>query len=400
MTATIHPGPWLLRPGATGLPDHRSRFGAVPHLSADELVRLTEGAGVLGRGGAGFPYARKLATARARRAVRRHLVVNLSEGEPASAKDAALASVSPHLVLDGAAVTARALRANDVHLVLAGDDPATEHSVQHALAERRKAAEDRGLRWRLHRATGRFVAGESSAVLQLVRGHDNLPVTTWEPAAVRGLEGRPTMVCNAETLAQVAALAYRPGSVPGPVDEPGTRLLSITRGHQIHVVEVCHGTPWRDVLTELELDSPILVGGYHGTWVGPGRLSANTVSAAGPVPLGAGIVIPLAPGACPLERTAELLDYLAGQSARRCGPCVHGLPALAEAYATATRGGDPRTVLEIAGLVTGRGACAHPDGTAGLAASSLTVFAADLEAHGAGQCLFASTSNASEVASR
>lgn len=386
---TVLPGPWLLRPGATRLADHRSRFGRLPQLSAEELITVTGAAGVLGRGGAGFPFARKLATARSRRALRRHLVVNLSEGEPASAKDAALARVAPHLVLDGAVLTARALRAGEVHLVVASDEPATERALQGALAERRDAAEDRGLRWRLHRAAPRFVAGESSAVLELVRGHENLPVTSWEPAAVRGLEGRPTMVCNAETLAQVAALVHAPTAVPGPATEPGTRILSITRGAEIEVVEVAHGTPWAQVLTDEELAAPVLVGGYHGCWVGPGGLRALPVSAQGPVPLGAGIVLPLPAGRCPLERTTELLDYLAGQSARRCGPCVHGLPALAEAHAAASSGGDPVAVRRLVALVTGRGACAHPDGTARLAASSLTTFAEDLAAHADGRCLFA-----------
>jgi len=391
VSATIHPGPWLLRPGGTTLAEHRARYGPLVRTSADELVRATEAAEILGRGGAGFPFARKLETARSRPALRRHLVVNLSEGEPASAKDAALARVVPHLVLDGAVLTAAALRTREVHLVLPGEDAATVRSVQQALAERCSNAEDRGIRWKVHRATHRFVAGESSAVLQLILGNDNLPVTAWEPAARRGLHGRPTLVCNAETLAQVAALVREPESVPGLPSEPGTRILSVTRSDGIHVIEVAHGAAWSDVLTDAELGSPILLGGYHGSWVAGDGLRDRQVTAYGPVPLGAGIVIPLPTGTCPLERTTELLEYLAGQSARRCGPCVHGLPALADAHGSLSRGADVAAVHELARLVTGRGACAHPDGTAQLARSSVSVFADDVAAHAAGHCLFSGT---------
>jgi len=394
MRPTVHPGTWLLGSRDPGLVEHRRRFGDLRRLTAGDLEEAARSAGVLGRGGAGFPLAVKLAAATGRRVLRRHVVVNLSEGEPASAKDAALVLTSPHLILDGAALVAAALGVREVDLVVPGELSWVEQALVAAVDERTAAGEDRRLRWRIHRAAPRFVAGEASAVTNLIEGGENLPSTSWVPAAVRGVHGRPTLLSNGETFAQLAALVQRPRQVPGTPDEPGTRLLSITRGGSIEVIEVAHGTPWREVLTPDELDGPILLGGYHGQWSPAGALRTETVSApamrALGLSLGAGIVLALSPGTCPLTYTAGVLRYLAQQSAGRCGPCVNGLPALAEAFEDLVRGrSGPITepgVEAIAALVHGRGACAHPDGTARLVVSACTTFPDEVALHRNGGC--------------
>jgi len=108
----VSEGPALLAGIADGpsLAPHRSRRGPVPTPSAEELAEMARAVDLRGRGGAGFPFAVKLAAAARRKAV---VVVNASEGEPASHKDAALISCSPHLVLDGGATVAHALRTRD-----------------------------------------------------------------------------------------------------------------------------------------------------------------------------------------------------------------------------------------------------------------------------------------------
>lgn len=389
MLIDVAPGPWLLSSPHPDLATHRGRFGPLPMLSADQLADLTSRHDVLGRGGAGFPFGVKLRAVAAGRARRRHLVVNVSEGEPASAKDVALAATSPHLVLDGAAMAAAALGVRTVHLVVPQEHPFVTHALNAAISER-EADVGRSVRWRLHQATPRFVAGESSAVIELIEGRANLPVTSWQRAAVKGLHGQPTLLCNAETFAQVAALVLAGDQVPGTADEPGTRLLSVTRGHRIHVQEVAHGTPWSSVLSRAELNGPVLVGGYHGQWAAPGALNDAFVSAASMrahgLALGAGIVLPLPEGSCGLTYSVQVAQYLADQSAGRCGPCVNGLPALAVAFADLAAGRQGADVDALFDLVHGRGACSHPDGTVRLVSSACTVFAEEIRVHRAGRC--------------
>jgi hypothetical protein len=156
------------------------------------------------------------------------------------------------------------------------------------------------------------------------------------------------------------------------------------------VIEAPHGVRIAEVLQRCGYDAnlPVLIGGYHGTWlpveeVKRRRLTRADLSDAGAT-LGAGVILPLDPSACPVLMTAQIVEYLAGQSAQRCGPCKFGLPALADAaLMLATHGGRParERMTEVTGLVTGRGACAHPDGTSRMVRSLLTAFPDEVALH-------------------
>ena len=227
LSAAVSEGPALLAGIADGpgLAAHRDRLGPAPRPRAESLVEMARDVDLRGRGGAGFPFAIKLAAAARRRAV---VVVNASEGEPASHKDAALITRSPHVVLDGAAAVAHALGTREVHIVVPSELPSVRVEVEKALRERSKAGER--LKVKLHDAAPRFVAGQAQAVLQLLAGRENLPVTAWQPEAVSGHHGRPTLLSNAETFAHLGHLA-RVGSAGyathGTSDEPGTTLLTL-----------------------------------------------------------------------------------------------------------------------------------------------------------------------------
>lgn len=398
--AYVSEGPVLLAGIADGpsLAAHRDRLGPAPVPSAEALGEMARAVDLRGRGGAGFPFAIKLSTAARRKAV---VVVNASEGEPASHKDAALITCSPHLVLDGAAAVAHALRTREVHIAVPSEFPAIRLVVEKALRERAAAGER--LNVRLHDAAPRFVAGQAQAVLQLLAGRDNLPVTAWQPEAVRGHRGRPTLLSNAETFAHIGHLA-RVGphgyAAHGTALEPGTTLLTLRGdGMDPEVREVAYGTALALVLDKAEMTRPLLLGGYHGTWLRPEQLrglalSRNDIAAAGAT-LGAGVILPLAEGWCPLVRTAALVDYLAGQSAGRCGPCLNGLPAMAHALGALVHGGGPlQRVEELCGLVVRRGACAHPDGTARLVTSMLQRFPEEVDSHLLGTCRSSGTEEA------
>lgn len=399
----VLPGVHLLEGIERGpsLAAHQRRYPRLPPWTGRALVDLLGSLDVRGRGGSGFPFATKLEAALAAPG-RPTVVVNVSEGEPASFKDAALSTTRPHLVLDGAALVAGALGARTVHVVVPSERPFVEHGLRRAIAERRTRARrgrrDRGVRWLVHRADDRFVAGQAWAVIELISGRANLPVTSWQPAAVKGYRGRPTLLSNAETFAQVALAAldgegrYRAYGWP---EEPGTVLLTVHEGSAPRrVVEVDHGTPWSEVLSVEALAGPVLVGGYHGTWAAPGALAGLRVSRSAMrergLALGAGVVLPLAGRECPVHVTAGLTAYLAEQSAGRCGPCRNGLPALAVALHQLDAGRPSiDRVTELGRVVSGRGACAHPDGTVRLVRSLVEAFPEEIAAHAEGSCLCA-----------
>ncbi|GAA1876517.1 NADH-ubiquinone oxidoreductase-F iron-sulfur binding region domain-containing protein [Williamsia serinedens] len=355
----------------------------------DEIAR----SGLTGRGGAAFPVATKLATARdaMTRGRRSVVVANAAEGEPLSRKDAVLVHEAPHLVLDGLAAVASAVGATETYLYVPAGAATRLRAV---IATRAARGWDHAVPTVVE-APDRFVAGETTAVVDRIAGGAGLPHDRRVPTAADGLRGRPTVVHNVETLAHVA-LVDRHGAdwfrERGTRSEPGSMLVTVSDDGGIRGVAECDlGAPLASLV---DPDArAVLVGGFHGTWVdgrevGSLALSARSLRAVGAAP-GAGIVRSLGAGSCGLRATADIADHLAAESAGQCGPCVFGLPALASAIRDlVTHGGADRAekVARLAATVDGRGACAHPDGTARLVRSALTVFADDIHHHAAGRC--------------
>lgn len=385
----VHQGPMLLDgiEQGPGLAAHRAQYGVPRSFRLDHLVAVLQSIRLRGRGGAGFPFAAKLATTgEGRKAV---IVVNVAEGEPASAKDCALATCRPHLILDGAVVAAQALRAREIHVVVPSERPRVIQAMRAAISERNDSTA-----LTLHVAGETFVAGQSSAVIELLSTRANLPVTVTVPTAVDGHRGRPTLLSNAETWAHVGRLALTgPAAYAtfGLPHEPGTTLLTLaSTSSPPHVVEVPYGTPFADLLGSLDDDDAVLVGGFHGCWATGRMLRSATVSldrlAELSLPLGAGVLLRIQPEECPVELTSRIVDYLASQSAGRCGPCINGLPAMALELRQLIDGpGDVTRVQDLARQVAGRGACAHPDGTVRLVRSLFEVFPAHVDQHALGR---------------
>jgi NADH:ubiquinone oxidoreductase subunit F (NADH-binding) len=439
--------------GALGLREHLALHGELPSIegrgrarrgAASGLIDEVERAGLLGRGGAGFPTAAKLrAVAGASRSVlggaRPIVVVNGAEGEPASAKDRTLLRSLPHLVIDGAHLAATAVGAQEVLLGVCESSPPALEAVARALEERggsrrgERGGSPRGERvggvrvagvqFQLRPVPHRYVAGHESALVNHLSGGPALPTFTPPRPFERGVRGRPTLVCNVETLAHLALIA-RHGATwfreLGTPEQPGSALVTLTGSVTAPgVYEIEHGSPLSALIDAADgltaQPRAVLLGGYSGTWVDGSRLREVALSDRHLAPfgasLGAGVVVVLSDEACPVAELARLTRWLASQSARQCGPCLFGLDAIASAFEQLTGGageldrpstGDERIVgrhsgrsargqrepgaidrrlHSLAGLVGGRGACSHPDGVARLVSSALEVFARELSDH-------------------
>ncbi|WP_235095880.1 NADH-quinone oxidoreductase subunit NuoF family protein [Streptomyces sp. A1-5] len=377
------------------LPAHTRVHPPLHRPDRDALLVLAEAIGLPGRGGAGFPFARKvratLATAD-RTGAPPVIVVNGAEGEPSSAKDTMLLARVPHLVLDGACLAASAFGAAEIVIGVAAGSPG-EISVPAALAERELPCRARTLC-----LPESFTSGESGALIRAINGLPAVPAPLKARAADGGTGGvrrRPTLLSNAETWAQLA-IAARLGpdayAAVGTADEPGTVLLTVNRpGTDPLVVEVPTGTRLGPVLDAcgLQPGAGVLVGGYHGAWLHPGDAVDAPLSRAGLArlggTLGAGAIVTLPDSTCPLGETARVAAWLAAESAGQCGPCKRGLPEAAEALAGLAAGAARPTALADArralGAAQGGGACSHPDGVARFVLTALDVFAEDLDAH-------------------
>ncbi|MFN8080210.1 MAG: NADH-ubiquinone oxidoreductase-F iron-sulfur binding region domain-containing protein [Kineosporiaceae bacterium] len=411
---------WVFGPQTDLLADHVARYGPRPITSGHGgalLLRIVEESGLAGRGGAQFPVAAKWHTvitavredaARHRRAGTTPgdvvLVANGAEGEPASAKDAALLQHRPHLVLDGVVCVAEVIGATRAVVWLHEGAHATRAAVARALAERREAGLDE-LPITIATGPDRYLTGEANAVVRALDGGPALPWFRPVPvAAGGGIDGMPTLVHNVETLARTALLA-RTGT-HAPMPGVLVSVLGRTPADQ-PVLTVRELAPERTV-ADAVLDRyghwtaprAVLIGGYGGTWLRwdeaaglhLGGLDRRRSPGAGVEPrdvtLGAGVLAPLPVDACGVTETAAIATYLADSSARQCGPCLFGTRALADTWTRIARGtarrGDAEHLARISGEVARRGACALPDAAVNLTLSALRVFADDLDDHLAG----------------
>ncbi len=384
--------------GPERLEDFLARWGQPPTAGPVEVMASLRSSGLQGRGGGGFPLWRKVQAAVDAPGLP-ILIVNCSESEPASRKDFTICSLRPQLMLEGAAHLARAVGVHEVIIHQHEGSAKATTALRDALRQRAESIVDDPV-WRPSSGPDGYVAGEASAVARFLHAGVALPVFSAVPMAERGPSGRPTLVCNAETAAHVAAI-MRVGAgtwrLAGTVSCPGPQLVTLTGGVEApgSVVEVIGGATIGEILSDAGVPGPpaaVLIGGYAGTWV-RGDVAWHTpmeptaLSCLGAA-RGCGLLGVLPHGACGLMETARLAAFLAGESAGQCGPCVHGLPVLAECMIRLASGVAGRRTMRLlrrtAAALPGSGACAHPDGVARLVHSALDAFDDDVIRHRAG----------------
>ncbi|HEX4219408.1 MAG TPA: NADH-ubiquinone oxidoreductase-F iron-sulfur binding region domain-containing protein [Acidimicrobiales bacterium] len=382
---------------ACSLDEHLTRWGAPPlRAAAVELIDVVGNSGLRGHGGAWFPVAQKWRSIRSGRLRKPVVVANGAEGEPTSAKDALLLGRLPHLVLDGLSLAGAVVNASRL---VAYVPARLARRVEDAVEERRRLAIDL-VPIEVVVAPDRFLAGQESAVVNVLDGGRvaRPSFVAIESVRDRGVNGRPTLVQNVETLAHVSLIArFGPSwfRALGTETAPGTMLVTVTgRWPESRILEAPLGAPIRSVLGLSYGDAAsyrgALLGGYGGGWVTMPTLldlplteeaARHTGSS-----LGAGIIALLPHSVCPLVETARVARYMQEQGAGQCGPCVHGLADLAGMLEELAfrpfgfRDGIQR-IADVCDLVEGRGACRHPDGVARFVRSSLAVFADEAASH-------------------
>src|SRR5438309_9882132 len=286
-----------LAAGAESFTDHSRRLGA-PTLAGRALIEALGRSGLTGRGGASFPVGTKWKAVAAASKGNAVVIANGAEGEPQSHKDRLLMTTRPHLILDGAFLAARTLRANQVVIYVGEAHGTAWSSMERALSERPDP--DRRIA-RMVAAPHRYVAGESSAAVHLVDAGIATPTTTPPHPRERGVASAPTLMQNVETLAHVALIArygdawHRSAGRNGSV---GTLLITLAGGvKKPGVVEIEAGTTIGEAVAMAggmsEPAGAVLLGGYFGVWIPAAKawelpLDAEALGAAG-LGLGCGV---------------------------------------------------------------------------------------------------------------
>jgi NADH:ubiquinone oxidoreductase subunit F (NADH-binding)/ferredoxin len=373
-------------------------LGGFGERTPAEVRDLAEAAGLTGQGGAAFLSAQKWTRLSDGDVV---VVANGAEREPGTVKDRYLLARRPFLVLDGLRLAMSATAAN-LGIVAVDENSELEAAQLSRAIERARAAGDfGGAQIRVERIPARYVAGEETALLNVIEGGSPLPRLRPPYPTDRGVFGRPTLVHNVETLAHLALAAalgpeeYRRVGTP---EAPGSGLFSVGRfGGPFELAERSFGYPLRDLLAECGMLSgtrAALVGGFAGALLTPDSfgigLSPGELRAVGAT-LGTKSVQVLTADQCPVRAVAEVVEYFGAETAEQCPPCSRGLPDMAALLRGIESGGPGslEAVKEIEAFMStlpGRGVCRLPDGAARIVLSLMTGFADDVRAHVEGGC--------------
>lgn len=397
ISTVVWPGspPRLLTDDREDLAAYRERGGYRLLADADELLAEVDASGLLGRGGAAFPLAVKLRAVRANGHSGGSVVIaNGEEGEPASVKDRWLLRNRPHLILDGLRLATTLVGASLAYVLVA--DPDSARSIESALSE----LDMRDVSIEVFAVQPGYVAGEETAAVQAINGGPAKPTDKPPRPFESGVGGRPTLVSNVETLANLAYIHGHGSAVfrsQGTAQSPGTFLATITgAGVPAVLYEIPHGLPFSELLAKHGVSPDrlrgVLMGGYFAGLVNR-RVLDTTLDHETIRGIGSGLgcgAISLITDECPVAVAAAVATYFDRENAGQCGSCFNGTAAMAAA-AGALRDGVATTddldrLRRWSVVLRGRGACGTLDAACNVAATLLDQFPEEVARHLDGTC--------------
>ncbi|MFN3742757.1 MAG: NAD(P)H-dependent oxidoreductase subunit E [Anaerolineales bacterium] len=306
-------------------------------LSPQQVIEEVKASGLFGRGGAAFPTGLKWEGAARAEGSPKYVVCNADESEPGTFKDRILLSDDPHLVLEGMRIAAYAIGATKGYVYLRGEYAYLRPILEKAIAEAEEAGLLAGFEIELRLGAGAYICGEETALFESIEGKRGFPRLKPPFPTTHGLFGKPTIINNVETLANVpfiiehGAAAYRqlgseksPGSklfcLSGDVARPG--LYEVPFGMRLgELLEMAGGVP------EGRNIQAILLGGAAGTFATPRhldlRLTVEDLRQAGLV-LGSGVVMVFDERRDLRRVLLNIARFFAHESCGKCYPCQMG----------------------------------------------------------------------------
>jgi NADH:ubiquinone oxidoreductase subunit F (NADH-binding) len=339
---------------------YRSFYKSIRYYSDKELLKLIEESGLRGRSGSGFPAAQKWVKAAVTTSDKRYVLCNADESDPGGYMHRVLIESNPHLILEGVMLASYIIGANHAIIYTRSRYRTAVKRIQCAINQ----ARDLGLIGQdilksgytldiqLKRGPGAFVCGEETALIASLEGKRGSPRTKPPYPATQGLFGKPTLVHNVETLAQVPVII---GNGPdwykktGTAGSTGTKLFSLSgKINRLGVVEVPFGTTLGQVIDGMgggtrngHPAKAVLLGGPSGQFIPLSKfdipLDLDRFQEEKLV-MGSGSIVLLDEESCPINLIKNMMDFIRQESCGKCIPCRDG----------------SRRIMEILSLITSR----------------------------------------------
>ena len=398
--------------GREALQDYRARGGYEALAKAvtgtpEDVIKIVSDAGLRGHGGAGFPAGKKWQFTREAPEQPRYLVVNGGEDEPGSKKDRVLLENLPHLVLEGAILGAYAIGATKIYLYINAQYDAATQSINDAMAEAKNAGYlgknilGRGcdLDIEVTAAPHNYVAGEDTAVIEVIEGKKAWPRQKPPFPVTVGLFGKPTLVNNVETLANVAPIVLRGADWYrkfGTAESSGTMIFSLNDDvNRPGVYELPFGMPLRYLIEECgggiksgKKIKAIMPAAPSSAFLPADKidtpLDPNSMRDAGSA-LGCGVVRLIPEGTCIVEEVLKISEFFTAESCGQCPACRMETSTLTMMLKKVQAGQGGQPILEQFGKILafnkGKGFCSLIGMPGPPIESALKLFPADFAAH-------------------
>ena len=398
--------------GREGLAEYRARGGYEALVKAlktspEEVIQIVSAAGLRGRGGAGFPTGKKWQFTREAPEQPRYLVMNGGEDEPGSKKDRVLLENLPHLVIEGAILAAYAISASKAYLYINARYDAALKSINDALAEAKTAGywgenilgSGFSLDFEVIPAPHNYVAGEDTAVLEVIEGKKPWPRQKPPFPVTVGLLGKPTSVNNVETLANVAPIILKGADWYrkfGTAESPGTMIFSLNDDvNRPGIYELPFGTPLRYLIEECgggmqggKKIKAIMPAAPSSAFLSPEQIDTpldhNSMRDAGSA-LGCGVVHLIGEGQCIVEEVLRISEFFTAESCGQCPACRMETSTLTLMLKKVQAGQGGTPILEQFGKILafnkGKGFCNLIAMPGPPIESAIKLFPADFEAH-------------------
>ncbi|RLI84501.1 NADH-quinone oxidoreductase subunit NuoF [Archaeoglobales archaeon] len=326
---------------------------ALTQMKPEEVIEEIKKSGLRGRGGAGFPTGIKWELCRTQETQPKYVICNADEGDPGAFMDRSVLEGDPHAVLEGMAIAGYAIGSNEGYIYCRAEYPLAIKRLKIAISqakERGFIGEDifgAGFSFdiKLVEGAGAFVCGEETALIASIEGKRGMPKPRPPYPAQKGLWGKPTIINNVETLANVPTIILRGGdwyASIGTEKSKGTKVFALAgKVKNTGLVEVPLGTTIRELLygpgggpaKKMRKIKAIQIGGPSGGCI-PEKLfdtpiDFDSLVEAGAI-MGSGGLIVLDDSTCMVDLARFFLSFTSDESCGKCFPCRLGLKKMLE----------------------------------------------------------------------
>ena len=329
-------------------------------MSQDDVIKVISDSGLRGRGGAGFPTGRKWQFAKASENEQKYVACNADEGDPGAFMDRSVLEGDPHTIVEAMAIAAYAIGANKGYVYVRAEYPIAVHRLQVAIDQ----AKEYGLLGEnifgtnfsfdleIRLGAGAFVCGEETALMESVEGRRGEPRPRPPFPAVKGLFGKPTLLNNVETYANITQIILNGAewfASIGTEKSKGTKVFALGGNiNNVGLVEVPMGITLREIVYDIGGGIPngkefkaAQTGGPSGGCLPAEHLDTpidyESLGAIGSM-MGSGGLIVMDESTCMVNLARFFLDFTVDESCGKCPPCRIGTKRMLEILNRITEG--------------------------------------------------------------